>query len=295
MIKIMNLLNYNKNDLKIIDNIVRKDGNECNFLSCFTNNLIMSLNEVVIPQLNQIKKLVKNSSIKFTFISLVGKWIGGKHAKKYNNNWQKEIVIKLFPMSNKIINGSKTDKQNIILCFNKVFRLITVILKSAINLVETKMCNQKWELIQVESIPSGAISKYHKALYNLPTKYRTISNNIERVKLAQRMSIATKKGKFNQVINDIYSLSKIFEIKNLDVQSVLSIEAEFNAKFNNILELIKKDKIDPQKLSFLPVVDTSGSMETAKIMGMAIIVTIMLAKLSTFRGPSNKSLFCSGT
>ena len=185
---------------------------------------------------------------------------------------------------------------------------------------ETVDSHRTWADINIETAPAKFMTKYRKALANEELKTPVVECQKEtgnrhalsedRIQCRQNLLAAINKGKLNGAAQDIDRLSKIVfdHIKNgygrargsipssLSVVERQVIAVQWNDMVAKIKEeidaFVKKAQADADESgeifldprNVVPVVDTSGSMESARVQDKAIGLGILAASLSSMPG-----------
>jgi hypothetical protein len=166
--------------------------------------------------------------------------------------------------------------------------------------------NRTWKDIDFESAPAGFITKNRKALANEDLKENILEHmmetgnrhpdNTDRVECRKHLLEQLVQGKLKGAALDISKLSKIIydythtgRISN----SLSSVERQvITMQWNDIVSTLKQeimaakieseDFIDP--LNTIPIVDTSGSMDSAMVSHIARGLGVLAASISNLPG-----------
>ena len=138
-------------------------------------------------------------------------------------------------------------------------------LRKKLELVETKMCNKQWDLIEYEKLPAKALRKYKKAfLKNDEEKYNSFLKNVADNKVKMKVTGLLPHEiikKYMDIKLKTYDMSKVDETLELEWQAFLNT---FDGKeFEGII----------------PIVDISGSMFNSAFQVKPIYVSVALGLL----------------
>ena len=138
-------------------------------------------------------------------------------------------------------------------------------LRKKLDLVETKMCNKQWELIEYEKLPAKALSKYKKAfIKNDQEKYQEFLKNVADNKVKLKVT-----GLLPHEIVKKYIDLKTRSYKMDEVDETL--ELEWKAFLNSF---------DGKEFEgIIPIVDISGSMFNSAFQVKPIYVSVALGLL----------------
>jgi len=138
-------------------------------------------------------------------------------------------------------------------------------LRKKLDLVETKMCNKQWELIEYEKIPAKALQKYKKAfIKNDEQKYQTYLKNVADNKIKMKITGLLP----HEIIKKYLDIkTKSHEMNKIDETLELEWKAFLNTFENKEFEAI------------IPIVDISGSMFNTSFQVKPIYVSIALGLL----------------
>jgi hypothetical protein len=276
---------------------------DCNLL--FNKPLIqVSLNDA--KSMNQTLKNMSVQQIReFTKgkqFSLASKWF--KREGKRDSSIRNSILLSIYkPKNLKSMNYCQM-----------VFRHILSSLSQCLLVGEQMMCEKNnemrtWADIPLENAPAKFITKYRKALANekigeililedLETGNR-FKDNPDRIICRQNLIKTLLEGKLKGAVQDIDKLSKIIYESNeqtitLTERKVIATQWDdlVNKIKTEINQTIEESKIEAQKNNIvfldprnvIPVVDTSGSMYSAKVQDVAIGLGILATQLSTLPG-----------
>ena len=221
-------------------------------------------NKAIILQIaKQILKLGRSDDL-FTILDY-----GGVFVKVYCLNliWdelnaENRLMSKWIPRKgkyNKIIRdyAGKTEKE------------MRQLLVRLTNVVETKMCDKDWDQITYSHVPSVAMKKYSKAFSRNDADRFT--NYLESV----------KSGKVNK---DTGKVEKI-NAGAIYPYDVLKASPEVaNTMWESLPDFV------PEGMSFLPIIDTSGSMSCSAGAGKTTCMDVAVS-LGVYLAERNKSVF----
>jgi hypothetical protein len=264
---------------------------------------------------SQLKEIIGNKHF-----SLAAKWFArsGKQFSEYRKKFLLSIydpnnitsILLAGPESSKIERGKKQLNY-----YDMVFRNIITSITMCLNVNEQLMCetnpmNRTWKDIDFESAPAGFITKNRKALANEDLKENILEHmmetgnrypdNTDRVECREHLLAQLMQGKLKGASLDISKLSNIIydytqtgRISN----SLTSVERQLiTAQWNDIVSKLKQeineilmaakieseDFIDP--LNTIPIVDTSGSMDSAMVSHIARGLGVLAASISNLPG-----------
>lgn len=153
----------------------------------------------------------------------------------------------------------------------KQFRRLIVDLT---NVVETKMCERRWTEIDFSTVPSKAMSIYSKAFKrHAPEEYESYITSVETGK------VNVKTGKVEKI-----------NAKAVYPYEIISMSDERTGQqlWENLPDFV------PEGVSFIPVIDTSGSMEALIDQGSnrgAVACIDVAASLGIYLAERNKGPF----
>jgi hypothetical protein len=170
-----------------------------------------------------------------------------------------------------------------------------------LNVPETRMSKNQWNMLEPSKMPAGAINKHRIALLNRVIGSSAIrTDNHDRIELSERMIDTAVKGELNGATLDSVKFAKqIFPHSSLRIIEDYE-RTILHSQFMNLVEDIRKrvdedytkaiDKwmddgrnpetkpVDP--LDVIATIDVSGSMAQADVMGSAIVLGIIITLLS---------------
>lgn len=178
-------------------------------ISNYTDEVI---GEIIDEQIaNDLKGIMQNKNI-----SLIGKWLPSENASSKTTKKMAKQVRKLLNLS------------------SKEYRLLLSKLRKYLDVVEVKMCNNEWENINYNKVPSLANLKYKDAFMRHDENRRT------------QYLDSVRKGKSNF---------------NMKVGTPIDIVSKYNLReCDEVLELAWKNLKDVSIDNTLVVADGSGSM-----------------------------------
>jgi len=248
---------------------------------------------------NKIKRNENNINKKpYPKISLVGKYIGREN-KKFSFI-REPLIIKMF------CDGDKQKYDNSTAGFKKftqvTLRYLQYILNTIVGTVEMKMSSINYKDIDPTKMTSGASLKYRKYLLNVDFEGDERVYNEDAQDLRERTLVAAMNNMLNGAGLDSVKLANVIGKMLTDSNSDSnSDEREIvNAQFNSLFESIKDNlteeynrkmlvweengcspsekPLDP--FNVIATIDVSGSMTGAGVMDAAIILGIIVTKLS---------------
>ena len=229
-------------------------------------------------------------------------WSNGKLyelEKSINEKLDEESEDYFYKMQKrKVLRESYNKKLNF---SHMVLRKIGVALSQCLNIVEhnmTEATGRGWGEIQLKYIPSRATTIYRKALLNeLLKSTEQRSCDADRIECAKNTVRAIMEGKLNGAQQDLEKLANIIWT-NIDSRICYLSENEknlINAQWVKLVEYVNQlineyteentsssDGIDPRAI--IPVIDVSGSMNSANVMHKAIALGILCSTISTIPG-----------
>jgi len=248
---------------------------------------------------HKIRKNEKRTTeIEYPRVSLVGKFIG-REDKKFSFI-REPLLAKIFSKDDYEKYNSSSDGFK---RFTQVtLRYFLFILNTIIGTVEMKMSSINYKDIDPTKMTSGASLKYRKYLINVDFNDNVRSHEPEAIALAERTIKAATDNALNGAGLDSVKLANIIG-KGLHNSTLptLSVEMQLiNAQFNSLFDSIKKNleeeydrlmiiwveegsipenkPLDP--FNVMATIDVSGSMECANVMNPAILLGIIVTKLS---------------
>ena len=138
-------------------------------------------------------------------------------------------------------------------------------LRKKLDLVETKMCNKQWELIEYEKLPAKALSKYKKAfIKNDQEKYQEFLKNVAENKVKLKVTGLLP----HEIVKKYIDLkTRSFKMNEVDE----TLELEWKAFLNTF---------DGKEFEgIIPIVDISGSMFNSAFQVKPIYVSVALGLL----------------
>jgi hypothetical protein len=263
------------NDFKEIFGV---DCNECDDKKKYTlinefNNKLQSMS------IRDIRK--KYRKLKLT---MAGKYIPRQNKK--HDKYRKYLVNSFFNNDN--------DNVKYYNFTDMLYRKFLSILNILLDVVEVKMCSNKWSDIFPSKTPSLAMNKYRKAFLNESlekdliladdeTGNRTI--NPDRIELRKRTINDAIEGKLNGVGLDAMKFAKLIESstnKKLSSAERKVIHSQFSNIYMDLVKQLKDCMSDNDNpFQVVATIDVSSSMSCAGVMGSAIILGIMTTMLSS--------------
>ena len=259
-------------------------------------------------KLNESKPMDERESYDKS-VSLVGKWLPREN-KKYTFIRQYILAlifcngnIKEYNQLNKKTQKSKSETLTKHRAEATLRRFLTT-LNIICGTVESKMSAKRYEDIDPTKMTSGAIKNYRKYLLNQDQDdtYQDRSYDLEAYELADRTKKAAINNKLNGGAIDSVSLARLIQ-SNLEnyVSNPDNAECQIiNAQFENLCETIssnltkeydckmtiwleegsipEKKPLDP--FNVFATIDTSPSMSGAQVLAPAIILGIIVTKIS---------------
>lgn len=188
-------------------------------------------------------------------VSLLAKWIPGE-GKKWDKGILKELCVKLFNL--KSANHVNTWH------YYQLRKVYITPLRNAIKIVETHMCQNKWQLIDYSAVPSNAMTNYNSAFKKHDTE--RFLQYIEDVK--------NNKTKINAGVVYPHTLvEKYIHTSNTHINSNTILNEVYEAQWN-----VLESKINITDT--VVVSDVSASM-TGTPMMVSIALGILLASKNT--------------
>ncbi len=252
-------------------------------------------------------------------LSLASKWI--KREGKDNSTHRNDIIYATYFPNGGIKDLIKSDKKEMrelgmrrLRYHQMLFRNVITALSQCLLVGEQMMCEEneqyrQWSSIPIADAPAKFITKYRKGLANElvnvpiaesdsatgnrhPDKADRVTcrKNLTESVLSQKIKGATQDIK--RLSNIIYSHIEYGQISSkLSTLERLTIKAQWNdmvlklrTEINDAIEQSKSEGefIDPRNV--IPVIDTSGSMRSARVQDVAIGLGIFASYLSTMPG-----------
>ena len=219
----------------------------------------------------------------------------GVHEKRYAKHRNILISKVFFPNEDVYYYENLAKKtQNF---YDMNMRYILTSINILLNMIEYRMSNNQWNMIEPSSIPSGALHLYRKALLNeiIGATNHTQDDNGNRTTDENRIalrhklikaSIETKlKGatldsvKFANTIWNGSGVNYFSKSERLIIHSqFLSLVEDIRSRLIADYEKGGDDLVDP--LNVIATIDVSGSMTAANVMGPAIILGIIITLIS---------------
>ena len=248
---------------------------------------------------NEIKDYMGNKKL-----SLAAKWI---------DNTSVDFTTYLYKL-----NKSDEKYKSRLNYYLMTFRNIVVSMRQLLKVGEQMMCetnanNRTWADIEHNISPAGFTTKYRKALANEDLKLTVEpdqietgnrhADNMDRVECRKNLLEVIAEGKIKGAMQDLEKLSGIIHAKTSCgiIRNISSVERSIiSAQWNNLVSNIKAEVdstiiiaiqeakeqgvqyVDPRNV--IPVVDTSGSMGSAKVDHIARGLGILASSLSTLPG-----------
>ena len=233
------------------------------------------------------------SSNEFPRVSFAGKFLAREN-KKFH--FARTLLLA------KMFSNDNFEKYNRSSLGFKKFTQVTLryfldILNTILGTVEVKMSSHNYMDINPSKMTSGSSLKYRKYLTNKDFEGGERSDNPDAIDLAERTIKAAMDNALNGAGLDSVKLANVIgKNYNADETERLLINAQFNSLFESIRnnledELTRKMAIwveegsipenkplDP--FNVFATIDTSGSMECAKVLNPAILLGIIVTKLS---------------
>jgi len=218
-------------------------------------------------------------------ISLASKWLRRENRKKSNH--RNNIIEKLYEVK---LDNTNTNY------YQMMLRKVVSTLSRIVDVIEQKMCDNRFSEINMSHVPSGAMTKYVKALANekidVPLDDSEEENgnrypdNMDRVQARKNLLETILNKEINGITVDIRrmadSILKEYNNKNLSKTKRKTVAAQFNAMITKLNEKvdasITNTMVDPRDV--IGMVDVSGSMQSANVLGIAIMLGIIGAHLS---------------
>ena len=240
-----------------------------------------------LKQMNNDELLEESKKYK---LSLVAKWTPREVKPKLSNykvnqEFRRDLIEKMF----KVELTAKSRG-----FYEKILRKMLSILNQLIDTVEVKMTSdnyRQFSTINPVKVPSKALTKYRKAFLNEKLKERLNYDQVEtgnrslledRIKARQNF----KKGLLENALKgdkqDLKNLAReIMKVVKSGYDSELENQI-LDMQWNKLKESIMKE-VDKEDLSIIPVVDVSGSMESADVLDIAVALAVMASQMSTVK------------
>lgn len=150
------------------------------------------------------------------------------------------------------------------------------------NVVETKMCAKEWDKINYSHVPSVAGTRYRKAfIRNDGVRYGEFINRVKTGAVNQETG---KVEKINTGTLYPYDITKGI-VSSYGRRHVTDADREaLDVLWNNLTDFV------PEGLSFIPVIDTSGSM-TASVGSSGVTCMDVATSLGVYLAERNKGAF----
>jgi hypothetical protein len=229
---------------------------------------------------------VKDSNLKVNNLSLASKWL--KRENKQNSKYRNYIIEKVYNIT--------LNKSNTMNYYQMMLRKVTSLLSKYIDVVEQKMCSNRFSEINMSHIPSNAMTKYVKALANEKLDEPVGSDdedtgnrypdNIDRIQARKNLLETILNKEINGITVDIRRMadSVMKDLNNINLSNMKrkTVSAQFNAMVSKLKEkidsIVSDNSIDPRDV--IGMVDVSGSMVSANVLNIAVMLGIIGAHLS---------------
>ena len=225
-----------------------------------------------------------------------GKEAHGTHTKKYSKHRDILIARLFFPdKNNDYWTNLKEGTRNF---YSKLMRKILSSINIILNVTETLMSANKWDMIEPSSMPSGAIMKHRMALVNeivgsdeprstdiarIELRHKTLKNALEGALKGATLDSVKFANVIYQKMNTVSSTERII-LHAQFIALVEDIKIRVVADFEKVMKLwvengsIGDKPSDP--LNVIATIDVSGSMNGAGVMAPAIVLGIIVTLLS---------------
>lgn len=245
-------------------------------------------------------KIKKNETMtnkkEYPSISLVGKFIGREN-KKFDFN-RELLLSKIFMNGN--YERYKSSSRKFRNFAHVTLRYYLFILNTIIGTVEMKMSSHNYKDIDPTKMTSGSSLKYRKYLLNETMDNEDRSYEKEAILLRDR----TIKASFDNAIKgsglDSVKLSNVigknFYNKTISTNEKQIINSQFNSLFESIKNNLKEEydklmikwveegSVEKEKpldpFNVIATIDVSGSMSCANVLNPAVLLGIIVTKLS---------------
>lgn len=224
------------------------------------------------------------------------------HEKRYGNHRDYLISKVFFPNEDISYYSTLSNvKRNF---YDMNMRHILTSINILLNVIEYRMSSNQWNMIEVSSIPSGALQLHRKALLNELIRKVGIIKEVEegedgnrttdtdRIALRHKLLKASIDNQLKGATLDSVKFANMIWTKNGIKQFSKSERLVIHAQFLSLVEDIRgrliadyekslelsNDVSDP--LNVIATIDVSGSMAGANVMGPAIILGIIITLLS---------------
>ena len=198
-------------------------------------------------------------------ISLIAKWIPREKSKKFK--WFYSKLVK--NMFNRYYQTAKTAEKVMAADrkARKEYRLICSTLNKILDTTQIKQCNKQWRYINPNKVTSVTFSKQKTAFFNLTNKNGKMeqrSEDHDRIKCKENFvnyledlkeKNKTIKGKRCEIYDFVKDAIKYSLYEESDEEAKLMTET-INSQWKN------HSKLNSGLNNMIPLVDTSGSMET---------------------------------
>jgi len=265
--------------------------------------------KVTTTDLDAFMKKDVTEFMKGKHLSLAFKWL--KSSGKHNSKHRLDILTKVyFPngglkelLYSKNREAVQVGQKRLCWC-DMMLRKIKSCVGTVLDVVEQKMCSNRFSEINMACVPAGAMTKYTKAFSNellkedVPKWMDDTGNrhpeNVDRVAARGLKGLVAD---IRKMADDIFvnvnhrAIPQVTKMKRLTVAAQFKdLITRLKEKVDTVVEQQKIDAatkatpfIDPRDV--LGMVDVSGSMSSAGVMSLAIMLGIIGAHLSdTFRG-----------
>ena len=222
----------------------------------------------------------------------------GVHEKRYAKHRNMLISKVFFP--NEDIHYYENLAKKTQNFYDMNMRHILTTINILLNVIEYRMSNNQWDMIEPSSIPAGALHLYRKALLNENISsnnhhYNDDDDNGDRTTDEDRIALRHKLLKASldnnlkgatldsvKFANTIWDGSKV---KSFSKSERLVIHSQFLSLVEDIRSRVIADYekggdelVDP--LNVIATIDVSGSTASANVMGPAIILGIIITLIS---------------
>ena len=244
-------------------------------------------------------------------LSLAFKWL--KSSGKHNSKHRLDVLSKVYFPNGGLKDFLHSKDPMMILIGEKrlnwcdmMLRKIKSCVGTVLDVVEQKMCRNRFSTINMASVPAGAMTKYTKAFSNellkeeVPEWMDETGNrypeNQDRVAARANLLKAIEDKGLKGLVADIRKMAddiftNVYMKGNPIVTKMkrLAVASQFKDLITRLKEKVdtvvtqQKAMIDPRDV--LGMVDVSGSMSSAGVLSVAIMLGVIGAHLSdTFRG-----------
>lgn len=275
--------------------------------------------KVTTADLEDFNKKDMTEIMKDKHLSLAFKWL--KSSGKHNSKHRLDILTMVYFPNGGLKELLASKKAEEVLIGEKRLRWCDMMLRKVkscvgmvLDVVEQKMCSGRFSEINMASVPAGAMTKYTKAFSNEllkepvstwmdetgnrhPMNQDRIVARANLLKAIEENSLRGLVADIRKMANDIFANVYQRGTSHITKMKRLTVAAQFKDLITRLKEkvdtVVTQQKayatakggafIDPRDV--IGMVDVSGSMESAGVLPLAIMLGVIGAHLSdTFRG-----------